>query len=167
MNFKVLIIGLLAVVGFSGCIGGDRLPGNWETLHVAKVDNEFCFYVDDFWGIDNYYIYRIETTGDVWKFNVNTIYDKKENKDKIDLNKSKLIKLSSIAGEENCIPYGTNLSSDSAYKAKNLDFNKSFWINIHSCKEPYISEESDIIFENSLYFKYDKNTDKTNIRVSR
>lgn len=167
MNLKILTTGLLVAISFSGCIG-DRRPGpDTETLHVNIVNNEFCFYIDDFFGIDKYYIYAIDTTDNAWKFRLNTIYDKKVNKDKVDLNTSRLIKLSSIAGEKNCLLYGANMSSDSTYKAHNIDLNKSFWINIYAYKEPYISEESDMVFENTLYFKYDQDTNKTNTRARR
>lgn len=168
MNFKVLITGLLVVIGFSGCIGWDKRPGfKRETLHVTKVNNEFCFYVDDFSGIENYNIHGIQTTDHAWEFNVNTIYDKNEKQNKIDLHKSISIKLTSIKGEKNCLRYGTNLGTDGSYQAKNIDLNKSFWIDINAFKDSYFSDESAIIFENTLNFQYDPNTKTITTRIQR
>lgn len=162
MKVRILITWLLAVIVFSGCIG-DRRPGNWETLHVTKVNNEFCFYVDSFSGIEDYYIYSIWSTDHAWEFTANTIYDKNKKKSRIDLNK--LPKLSSIEGEKNCLRYGTNLGTNSSYQAKNIDLNKSFSIDV------YTSEDTSLVktinFENTLNFQYDPNTKTITTRIQR
>jgi hypothetical protein len=84
-----------------------------------------------------------------------------------DLNKTKHIKLSSIAGERNCIPFGTNLSSNSLYKAKDINYGDSFWINIYAYIPPYLYTKNDIVFENTLYFKYNSQTKQYNIQLKR
>ena len=163
-----LIIGFLVVLSISGCMGDKIWYGEIKTLHATKnAKNELCFYVDDFGGIDKYYIYSIETTGDVWEFNVATKAEDAGRRVGIDLNKSKLIKLSSIAGEKNCLPYGANLSTDNSYRAKSIDYNKHFSIALYAFKVPYMNEKSDFMFENELYFKYNPKTKRYDIKLQR
>ena len=119
-----LIIGFLVVFSVSGCMGDKIQGGPRKDLRVTiNANKELCFYIDDFRGVDNYYLTAImvESTknnqNSLWK-----IYDSNfwhiSNDTKIFRER---IKLSSIVGMKNCIPYGTNLSTDKFYKAMPLD----------------------------------------------
>ena len=59
-----LIIGFLVVLSISGCIG-DRKPGvpNRPLMAILNENKQLCFYTDDFWGNDDYYLIGIDMTG--------------------------------------------------------------------------------------------------------
>jgi hypothetical protein len=146
--------------GASGCIG-DKRPGvqNIESLKVTKDNkNQLCFYVDDFIGIDKYYIYSINTKGDAWTYSLPLKYLNDQRTRVADPAKATPIRLSSIAGNSNCVSYGTNMDGSKSNMAKNIDYNSTWWINIRAYKEPYISDKTDISFENFLHFKHNKDT---------
>lgn len=169
-KIKSLVAGLILVVGVSGCIG-DKRPGvqNMESLRVTTDNkNQLCFYVDDFRGIDKYYIREIDTSGRTWVYNLPLKYLDDRIHKVADLAKTTPIKLSSIAGKSNCLSYGTNMDGNKSYKAKDIDFvKKSWWISMYAYKKPYISDETDIVFENTLNFKYNKDTKKVLVELRR
>lgn len=163
---KWTLFGLLTISFLSGCIGDRRWYGTVEILHVTKNKNgELCFFIDDFFGINKYYINRIDSSNQAWVYNEEIIL--KNGRNMIIKDKTKLIKLSSIVGKENCLPYGTNLNTSKPYNAKKIDFNKPLFINIYAFVPPSPFEDTDMLFENTLFFKYNQNTKKYDIELDK
>ncbi len=162
-GFRFLIVSLFLVFGVSGCMGDKKWYGTIETLHMTKnAKNELCFYVDDFYGSENYYLDMIDTSYDSWKIYSNDSLDNKATP-----KFKKRIKISSFIGIKNCIPYGTNLSSDAKYKAQSLDLNKSYSVNFFANKAGEEWSESSIMFENHFFFKHNDVTKKYDIKIQR
>lgn len=161
-----LIIGFLVVFSVSGCMGDKRWYGTVEILHVTKNENgEPCFFIDDFWGVDKYYINSIDSSNQVWVYSEDIVL--KNGRNVIIKDKAKLVKLSSIVGKENCLPYGANLNTSKPYNAKKIDFNKPLFINIYAFVPPSPFEDTDMLFENTLFFKYNQNTKKYDIELDK
>jgi hypothetical protein len=165
-KIRFLIVGLFVAFGISGCFGDKRWYGTVEILHVTKNENgELCFFIDDFGGVDKYYINRIDSSNQIWVYSEDIV--RKNGRNVIIKDTTKLVKLSSIVGKENCLPYGTNLDASKQYNAKKIDFNKPLFINIYAFIPPTPFKDTDILFENTLYFKYNQNTKKYDIELDK
>jgi hypothetical protein len=120
MRFKIVVVGLIMVLGFSGCIGEKRPSyAMKKEFRIVSKEGKPCFYVESFNGIDNFVI-------DTFAIHTTSVYPSLEEEDMwsehIDTTEKPQFKLSYLAGEKNCIKYGArNAFLPSKAKKLNTD----------------------------------------------
>jgi hypothetical protein len=127
-KIKSLVAGLALVVGISGCAGEKRPSYPMEKpLLITIKDNQPCFYVEYFNGIDEFTL----TTFGIYTTNRNMIESKNmwgnylPNSETI-----RPFKLALLKGKNNCIKYATK-DSFILSQAKNLKINTLYSVFIN------------------------------------